>query len=552
MAAPTRYRAPSVRSMRGVLSILTLVGSLLALVVLALVLPGAGEGAVPITLFAVVAIVYLVAGAVAWLRRPANATGMLLVCGGVSLTVANLANAPVPELATLGNVFATAVLAVIVHLLLAFPTGRLTGRLPLPAVLLDAPAMAPPVAAVQSTVGLAIMVATAWLLVRRLQHADARARRVLLPLYTYGIIAVLAIVALPVVLPADEAVLRAGLQLLLLLGIPISFLIGVLGGGFTPTRDLADLGEQLSTSSDGSRPLSDAVADTLGDPSLRVLLRAPDGLVDEDGEPARVSAHPDRGVVDVDIDGRPVGAIEYDCRSEIDETRVRRAGRIIAVAIDRSRLTAELRQSRREVLASRIRIVETADRERFRIAQDLHDGLQAQLVLLGVEAQQIAHAPEVGAAAAAAATALRRRIDVAAADLRRLVHDVLPMPLMERGFVAAVEDLVDRMPVPTTMSARVEPVLLPAATGTTAYFVVAEALANAVKHARAGSAEVILAQDGPTLRITVTDDGIGGADPNGRGLRGLADRVDTLGGDWFISSPHGEGTRLEVRLPCAS
>ena len=126
------------------------------------------------------------------------------------------------------------------------------------------------------------------------------------------------------------------------------------------------------------------------------------------------------------------------------------------------------------------------------------------------------------------------------------------MPLMERGFVAAVEDLVDRMPVPTTMSARVEPVLLPAATGTTAYFVVAEALANAVKHARAGSAEVILAQDGPTLRITVTDDGIGGADPNGRGLRGLADRVDTLGGDWFISSPHGEGTRLEVRLPCAS
>ena len=145
--------------------------------------------------------------------------------------------------------------------------------------------MAPPVAAVQSTVGLAIMVATAWLLVRRLQHADARARRVLLPLYTYGIIAVLAIVALPVVLPADEAVLRAGLQLLLLLGIPISFLIGVLGGGFTPTRDLADLGEQLSTSSDGSRPLSDAVADTLGDPSLRVLLRAPDGLVDEDGEP---------------------------------------------------------------------------------------------------------------------------------------------------------------------------------------------------------------------------------------------------------------------------
>ncbi|GMM94892.1 MULTISPECIES: ATP-binding protein [unclassified Microbacterium] len=567
MAAPTRYRAPSVRSMRGVLSILTLVGSLLALVVLALVLPGAGEGAVPITLFAVVAIVYLVAGAVAWLRRPANATGMLLVCGGVSLTVANLANAPVPELATLGNVFATAVLAVIVHLLLAFPTGRLTGRLavglaaiaytiaillPLPAVLLDAPAMAPPVAAVQSTVGLAIMVATAWLLVRRLQHADARARRVLLPLYTYGIIAVLAIVALPVVLPADEAVLRAGLQLLLLLGIPISFLIGVLGGGFTPTRDLADLGEQLSTSSDGSRPLSDAVADTLGDPSLRVLLRAPDGLVDEDGEPARVSAHPDRGVVDVDIDGRPVGAIEYDCRSEIDETRVRRAGRIIAVAIDRSRLTAELRQSRREVLASRIRIVETADRERFRIAQDLHDGLQAQLVLLGVEAQQIAHAPEVGAAAAAAATALRRRIDVAAADLRRLVHDVLPMPLMERGFVAAVEDLVDRMPVPTTMSARVEPGLLPAATGTTAYFVVAEALANAVKHARAGSAEVGLAHDGPTLRITVTDDGIGGADPNGRGLRGLADRVDTLGGDWFISSPHGEGTRLEVRLPCAS
>ncbi|MDZ8275790.1 histidine kinase [Microbacterium aquimaris] len=565
MSTPTRYRAPSIRSLWWALSILVLLGAMLSMVVLAMVLPDAGSGAVPIALFAVVAVVYYIAGGVAWLRRPANAIGMLLVWGGMALTVANLANAPVPALAALGHMFATAVLAVIVHLLLAFPTGRLNGAapmalalsayaiailVPLPALVLDTGAGV--VAIVQSAAGLVLMISTAVLLAARLRRSDGRARRVLLPLYTYGIVAVPALVALPALLPSDQGVLRAGLQLLLLLGVPIAFLIGVLSGGFTATRELADLGERLSTTSPGDGSLSDAVADTLGDPSLRVLLRSGGVLVDEDGDPARVSAHPDRGVVDVDVDGRPVGAIEYDKRSEIDEARVRRAGRIIAVAIDRARLTAELRQSRREVVASRIRIVEATDRERFRIAQDLHDGLQAQLVLLGVEAQQIAHTPGAGTEVAEAATALRRRIDEAAGDLRRLVHDVLPMPLMERGVVAAVEDLVDRMPIPTALSARIDNGALPDATGTTAYFVVAEALANAVKHADAQRATVTLSHEGPTLHITVVDDGAGGADESGRGLRGLADRVDAMGGAWFLSSPAGAGTRVEVRLPCAS
>ncbi|MDZ8172295.1 sensor histidine kinase [Microbacterium xanthum] len=565
MSTSTRYRAPSFRSLWWALSILVLLGSMLSMVVSAMVLPDAGGGAVAIALFAVVAVVYFIAGGVAWLRRPANAIGVLLVWGGVALTAANLANAPVAALAALGDVFATAVLAVIVHLLLAFPTGRLNGAVPrvlagaayaiailvpLPSLVLGTGAEA--VAIVQSAAGLVLMIATAALLAVRLRGADRRARRVLLPLYTYGIVAVPALVALPSLLPSDQAVLRAGLQLLLLLGVPIAFLIGVLAGGFAATRELADLGERLSTTTPGDGSLSDAVAETLGDPSLRVLLRSGEGLVDEDGDPARVSAHPDRGVVDVDVDGRTVGAIEYDRRSEIDEARVRRAGRIIAVAIDRARLSAELRQSRREVMASRIRIVEAADRERFRIARDLHDGLQARLVLLGVEAQQIAHAGEVSAEVAEAATALRRRIDDAAGDLRRLVHDVLPMPLMEGGVIPAVEDLVDRMPIPTTLSAHVEPGALPDATGTTAYFVVAETLANAIKHADAERATVTLSQDGPTLHITVVDDGAGGADANGRGLRGLADRVDAIGGAWFLSSPAGGGTRVEVRLPCAS
>ncbi len=196
--------------------------------------------------------------------------------------------------------------------------------------------------------------------------------------------------------------------------------------------------------------------------------------------------------------------------------------------------------------------MEAGDGERRRIAQNLHDGLQVELVLLALEAQELRQA---GSAADLdlAARHLRNGIDDAATHLRELVHAVMPAGLIERGLTAAVEDLVDRMPLPTDLIVVGVEEPLPPTVASTAYFVVAEALANAVKHAGAGTLSVRLERTGSRLVIEVADDGSGGAAAGtGAGLRGLLDRVDVLGGELAIDSPHGHGTRLTAELPCGS
>ena len=150
-------------------------------------------------------------------------------------------------------------------------------------------------------------------------------------------------------------------------------------------------------------------------------------------------------------------------------------------------------------------------------------------------------------------TAVRLGIDAAAAELRDLVHAVLPAALIERGLCAATEDLVDHVPIPTRLEMAVTESSLSPVVESTAYFVVAEALTNALKHARASALMVQLARVEEHLRVEVSDDGIGGADLRaGSGLGGLTDRVETLGGRLHVISPVRQGTRIIAELPCAS
>jgi signal transduction histidine kinase len=128
----------------------------------------------------------------------------------------------------------------------------------------------------------------------------------------------------------------------------------------------------------------------------------------------------------------------------------------------------------------------------------------------------------------------------------------MPAPLIERGLAAAAEDLADRMPLPTQLDIGVDGAL-PGAVSATAYFVIAEGLANAVKHAQASKLSVGITRTEDTLLVEVRDDGTGGAAPgSGLGLRSLADRVDTLGGRLFVTSQAGLGTSLRAELPCGS
>jgi signal transduction histidine kinase len=278
-----------------------------------------------------------------------------------------------------------------------------------------------------------------------------------------------------------------------------------------------------------------------------------EAYVDADGKALELPAPASgRRHVDIELGERRVGAVIYDSVLIADPALVEAAGRVVAVAMDHERLTAELLASREQLQESRARLVEASDRERRRIAQNLHDGLQMKLVLLAMEAQRLDSQPGASPQVAMAATALRSRIDGAADELRQLVHDVMPAPLIERGLGAATQDLVDRLPLPTRLSLGVNG-SLPAPVSSAAYFVVAEALANAVKHAKANSLCVDLAEADGMLRIEVADDGIGGVVlGDGLGLRSLADRVDVLGGHLSIHSFIGKGTQIVVELPCES
>ncbi|WP_146081991.1 histidine kinase [Pseudoclavibacter sp. Z016] len=524
--------------------------------------------------FTAVFFVWTAAGVIAWWQRPLSMVGGLLLVGAIAMFLGGVGNLGLPVLVELSTIFATLILAVTVHLLHAFPSGRLQGRVSIATVavgygvtlLLQIPLyVLPPDTLphlvgvwVQAFVGLGVMGVTAALLIRRLRSADPKNLRVLLPLYLYGILAVLSI-------PLSANVLRllgapgeviGSIQLVVIAGIPIAFLLGVLIGGYAQTVEAEVLSAWLSLAGSARTVVGAALARSLGDDSLRVAYWAENRqvFVDEAGLDVEVRAQSTpRHWQEVHVESRLVGAISYDERMIADPETVRRAGRVLAIALDRERLTAALLASNEALQQSRLRIVETADRERNRIARDLHDGLQVQLVLLALEAQQIANSGDAHPSTVTEATALRHRIDTAAADLRRLVHAVLPSALVERGLTAAAEDLVDRLEIPASLVSDADDSTLAPATSQSAYLIMAEALTNAVKHSDARTVNVRITQRGALLSVTVKDDGRGGARvEDGTGLKGLVDRIDTLGGSFELVSPLGSGTEVRVELPCGS
>jgi PAS domain S-box-containing protein len=202
----------------------------------------------------------------------------------------------------------------------------------------------------------------------------------------------------------------------------------------------------------------------------------------------------------------------------------------------------------RELRTSRARLVEVADAERKRIQRNLHDGAQQRLTSV------LLYLGRIRASAAAHDPLLDTAIDELAAgleEIRGLARGLHPSLLSERGLVAALEALVMRVPLPVELEALPDR-RLPEPIEAAAYYVVAEALANVHKHARASRVAVRATIDGERLGVGVVDDGVGGADPHGHGLRGLADRVEALGGRLTVDSRTGRGTRLCAQIPHGS
>ncbi|MFI9308217.1 sensor histidine kinase [Streptomyces triculaminicus] len=211
-----------------------------------------------------------------------------------------------------------------------------------------------------------------------------------------------------------------------------------------------------------------------------------------------------------------------------------------------------LRRRVEEVTEARAGVVDAADAERRRIERDLHDGAQQRLVSLAVNLGLAkVTMPDLSEDARKVIDEAHREAKEAIAELQDLVRGLHPAVLEDRGLDAALSGLAERAPLPVRV--RVDLAERPApAIEAVAYFVVSEALANVVKHARAAGAEVRVERAGGILIVVVSDDGVGGADPSGgTGLAGLAKRVASVDGTFSISSPAGGPTVVTVELPCA-
>ncbi len=223
------------------------------------------------------------------------------------------------------------------------------------------------------------------------------------------------------------------------------------------------------------------------------------------------------------------------------ESRLENFTELVATAISNT-------EAREELAASRARIVAATDEERRRVVRDLHDGAQQRLVhtIITLTRARAALKNEEEAGPALVSEALDET-EQAMAELRELAHGILPGVLKHGGLRAGVQALVSRTPVPVENSVSVD--RLPAAVEATAYFVVAEALTNVAKHARAGRATVTARVKDGTLRVQVRDDGVGGARPDGSGLLGLADRLAVHDGDLRVESPADGGTVVAATIP---
>jgi signal transduction histidine kinase len=541
-----------------------------------------------------VAWAFFAAGLVAWSRRPDNRLGPLMLAAAFALLLRQLRYDHDPLVFTIFFVLGELSYALVGHAVLAYPTGRVTDRaeralvragylavlvFPL-ATLLFYDASRPllffdptPRESLLLVAGEADVVeflqksfvvvlygvlASLFiaLIVRRLIRATSRARRTLAPLMLGGVAVALRAVFESVFTFIDRPFAYDYLfwwQIAAFIALPLALLAGLLQARLA-RAGVGDL--ILALERTPPQGIRDALARSLGDPTLTVAfwLRERREFVDAAGVPVELPGDDGRRVVTrLEHEGEPLAAFVHDASLLEDPELLEAAGAAARLALENARLHADLQAQLTMVQESRLRIVSATDEERRRIERDLHDGAQQRLVALalqlrGAQRQLDDRAdPEVDRLL----TATIGELQVAVNELRELARGVHPAILTEEGLAAALESLTSRMPFPVALDASEG--RLPPQVEATAYFVVCEALANVVKHARASKATVAARHRNGVLVVEVEDDGIGGARAdNGSGLSGLADRVEALGGRLRVESPAGSGTRIVGEIPCAS
>jgi signal transduction histidine kinase len=490
-------------------------------------------------------------GFVASTRRPASRSGALMSATGFSWFLGNFAgvgSAPVAWVAAHGLYLHRGPLA---QLILTYPTGRASSRLTRTAI-----AVAYAAAIITPLWGspiVTILLALALLFVSALEYLRAVG-----PAKRAGALALWAAAGLSFMLVASAAARlmlpQGDLDLALLLVYEASLCIiagGLLAGLLLAPwerADVTDLVVQLGRAR--SWTLRGELSRALADPTLQVGYWVQDAgaFVDTEG---RVLPLPEEGTERsatlVQREGQKVAILIHDSALSEDPALLEAVTDAARLAASNARLQAEVKARIVQLEESRRRLLEAGDEERRRLERRLHDGAERRasyLIETLRRGRLTAAAPETREAIVRADNQLTRTLE----ELRHLARGLHPHVLTQRGLEGALGLLAQNLPVPVEV--HVTSNQLPSRVEAAVYFVCSEALANIAKYASASHAVVRVDVGGPRVRVEVEDDGIGGADPvRGSGLRGLADRVETLGGWLRVEARPGGGTRIAAELP---
>lgn len=530
---------------------------------------------------------FLGVGLVVWSKRPGHRLGWLMALAGVLWCNPGLLNASDDLTFTIGRLSANFA-APFLFALVSFPTGQLTSRreralvgaaavwgtlvTAVAATLLPSPPDAsaqnlvaftaydstgPATRLVLAVTGAGLSLGLVSVLAWRWRKATGPQRRELAPVVATG--------ALAAVVWASEQVFsstvgRGGVQsvlqvitYLLLASVAFAFLAGLVRARVLVGKAMPGLVARLARPTSGVA-LQQVLAEELHDASLQLVFPLPgrDLFLDAHGEVVDLPQGADRSSYPVEREGRLIARIIYDTAIDRTGQLVSSAGAAAALALENARLEVALRAQVAEVTASRARIVEAADAARRRIERDLHDGAQQDFVTVALRLRMAREAAARGEDTAPHVDAALAGLEEGMATLQDLARGIHPAALEERGLAAAVTAVAERATVPTTVE-RLPDRRYPQPVETTAYFVVAEALANAAKHSHAQRVRVSITEEERTLQVVVEDDGVGGArgagSVRGSGLGGLRDRVEVVRGTLTVDSPAGGGTRVRAVIP---
>jgi signal transduction histidine kinase len=496
----------------------------------------------------VTGLVFLGCGVAIWERRRTERIAVLFVATGVTWLLGTLAGSDAAVLSSVGSALLYAHRGPFVHLVLAYPTGRLSRLDGVVVVAAYVDGFVRPIAQNDLlTITLVAAVVVAAAIGLRDAPQETRAARALatgsaalvggaLALYSAGGLAGATFLSDNTLLVAYETML-----------VTAAF---SLTAGLTMARPgpaaVADLVVELAASPP-ERTLRETLARAVGDPSLEIGYWVGDSYIDSEGRSMTLAGvGAERAVTLVDRDGEPVAALVHDSALADDPTLADAVATATRLTAAHARLQAELRAQLRELVDSRRRIVVAGDAQRSRLERRLDRASAVHLEEMRValrRAERVA-TPDVAAALAV----VESELDEAVVELHELAHGIHPRTLVESGLAAALAELAATAPIEVAVAApgdRYAPAVEAAA-----YFVCAEALANVAKYSHADRASVGVRPENGHLLVRVADQGAGGADPaRGSGLRGLTDRVEAVGGRLTVSSPVGSGTSVLAEIP---